>query len=100
MAGDRTTLDSEVRADIEETLRSILGDRREVLGSDHADTLITMWSLGALLAADCLPRPLGFVFILFLLPELLLLPLLPLLPLCLCACVRADTLRVWMWLWR
>ena len=55
-------------------------------GSDHADTLRSMWNLGALLAADCLPRPLGFVCILFLLPELLLLPLLPL---CLCVCVRA-----------
>ena len=31
-------------------------------GSDHADTLASMWNLGALLAADCLPRPLGFVF--------------------------------------
>ena len=59
------------------------------LGSDHADTLITMWALGALLAAaNCFARPLGICFSSFL---LLLLPLL-LLPLlllyCCCESVR------------
>ena len=70
----------------EEEHQAVLEAKIVQRGSDHASTLGSMWSLGALLAADCLPRPLGFVFILFLLPELLLLPLLPLR---LCACVRA-----------
>ena len=70
----------------EEEYQAVLEAMIVQRGSDHDDTLRSMWWLGALLAADGLPRPLGFVFILFLLPELLLLPLLPL---CLCVCARA-----------
>ena len=46
----------------EEEYQAVLEAEIVQLGSDHADTLITMWCLGALLAADGLPRPLGFVF--------------------------------------
>ena len=46
----------------EEEHQAVLEAKIVQLGSDHAQTLNTMWLLGALLAADCLPRPLGFVF--------------------------------------
>jgi hypothetical protein len=42
--------------------QAVLEARIVQRGSDHADTLISMWSLGALLAADCFARPLGFAF--------------------------------------
>ena len=46
----------------EEEYQAVLEATIVQRGSDHADTLTSMWCLGALLAADCLPRPLGFVF--------------------------------------
>eukprot|EP01046_Picozoa_sp_COSAG06_P007896 COSAG06_NODE_394_length_16313_cov_11.756568_5_plen_204_part_00 len=66
------------------------------LGSDHEDTLSSMWDLCALLAADCFARPPGFVFAL----SMLLLLLLLLTLLCGCACATADVACVWLWLWR
>ena len=65
----------------EEEHQAVLEARIVQLGSDHADTLSSMWNLGALLAADCLARPLGLVSVLS--------PLLPPLPLhCCCESVR------------
>ena len=46
----------------EEEYQAVIEAMIVQLGSDHADTLSSMCNLGALLAADCLPRPLGFVF--------------------------------------
>jgi hypothetical protein len=46
----------------EEEYQAVLEARIVQLGSDHASTLTSMWNLGALLAADCFARPLGFVF--------------------------------------
>ena len=48
----------------EEEYQAVLEAKIVQLGSDHADTLGSMWNLGALLAADCFARPLGFAFVL------------------------------------
>jgi hypothetical protein len=49
----------------EEEYQAVLEARIVQRGSDHADTLNSMWNLGALLAADCFARPLGVGFVLF-----------------------------------
>ena len=58
----------------EEEYQAVLEAQIVQRGSDHAETLIVMGNLGALLAADCFARPLGFCFSSFLPLLLLLLP--------------------------